>query len=639
MGFGDVTTKASSKGFGSVSSVSKTTNVSPTTNTTDLTQSQSVPVLTRVSNALQSFEPGGEVANYFKEKKQGYTAGTALKDSAIKYVSEVGRGLGSAVPMLDQYTKPNELQAQHEGFSDALKETGLPEGELKIGDTRLGSVRGLAGTAGDILVDPSNLFLAGLFKNVGKGAIKIGAESIPLLEKTALGTKALSKTTAFKDILSEAFIPSYKEASQLTPEVSDLISQSNKIKTDNQSLNKVIDLYDKIQNIWKGSVTSYFPAFHARNMLGNVFNNFLGGVTNPADYTDAIKVQKGIGELPETFKNLLPEASTFEDLRNGLSKLGITNKGQFAVESTKDLENVLSKAAGKVVNFPRDVGTHIEDNARLAHYISKIKSGLSVTDATKSVNKYLFDYSNLTPFEQNVMKRVFPFYTWSRKNIPLQLQQLYEQPSKYKAVTDVIDNALGGESKPEERQYLPDYIKNKLGVNLSDDKEGNTRIWGNFGLPMEDLEKITDPKTSLNLLSPILKTPIESTSGHSFLYNKPITDISAYNQTTKSIGDIPILKQFLKAVPDKDKAGNDYYKVDPERMYALKTVAGRFMTTGEKATSDNISPLLKALNLLTGTQVFTTNTDKNKQYAIKGILKSLGVTTTNNKSSRKFGTP
>ena len=48
------------------------------------------------------------------------------------------------------------------------------------------------------------------------------------------------------------------------------------------------------------------------------------------------------------------------------------------------------------------VGSAIEGNARLAHFINKLKQGLDPTDAARSVNEFLFDYSNLTDFEKGV---------------------------------------------------------------------------------------------------------------------------------------------------------------------------------------------------------------------------------------------
>ena len=63
---------------------------------------------------------------------------------------------------------------------------------------------------------------------------------------------------------------------------------------------------------------------------------------------------------------------------------------------------------------------------------------MSIQGAADVVDKLLFDYSDVTKFETQVMKRIFPFYTWLRKNIPLQLELLAEKPQRYARLNRII---------------------------------------------------------------------------------------------------------------------------------------------------------------------------------------------------------
>jgi len=76
------------------------------------------------------------------------------------------------------------------------------------------------------------------------------------------------------------------------------------------------------------------------------------------------------------------------------------------------------------VNAYRGLGLGMEDAAR---------------GAAMQVKKFLFDYTDegLTEFEREGMKRIMPFYSWTRNNLPLQLEQLLKQPGKYAAVEKV----------------------------------------------------------------------------------------------------------------------------------------------------------------------------------------------------------
>jgi hypothetical protein len=56
--------------------------------------------------------------------------------------------------------------------------------------------------------------------------------------------------------------------------------------------------------------------------------------------------------------------------------------------------------------------------------------GHTPADAKLSTMKYQIDYGDLTQFEKNVMKRLFPWYTFSRKNLPPLLEDLADEPGE-----------------------------------------------------------------------------------------------------------------------------------------------------------------------------------------------------------------
>ena len=57
--------------------------------------------------------------------------------------------------------------------------------------------------------------------------------------------------------------------------------------------------------------------------------------------------------------------------------------------------------------------------------------GGSASDAFDDIMKFHFDYDDLSDFERNVVKRVVPFYTWTRKNMPLMMEQFVRRPEVF----------------------------------------------------------------------------------------------------------------------------------------------------------------------------------------------------------------
>jgi len=554
-----------------------------------------------------------EVVDLIESKTAGEVTEGLRKTSVEDYfprkvVKEPFKGFSGALPPM----KPSLKGAEKARVFETLK-----EGQ-KAGYQYLEAPEALAHR---LAVSQRAQKVKGTLNKMVAGEVKDLAGN-PIVRKLGeSGAEGMVEFTRIKDLRGYVAHP-------------DVVEYMEKVQTvfgNDNATKGMLKVYDKIHNIWKGSVTSYFPAFHVRNAFGNIFNNWVAGVKNPSSYIDASKIQKGTGKLSPKFKDIFPEAETFEDAQKILAELGVTGKGQFGADVPKLLQRLTGKEGigRKALRKPREIGTAVEDNARIAHYVEMFRKGSSSKEAATSVNKFLFDYSDLTPFEQNVMKRIFPFYTFTRKNIPLQLEQVFKQPKKYKAVGDAIRNLQSGDLTPEEKKYMPDYIAEKFGISLGRSEKGYPQMLAGLGLPVEDLEKIGRPsKSILDMMTPALKTIPELVSGKSFFFGENIRDTSYYNATTKAVGDVPLLKQFLKAKPTKDAKGNTYYKVDPIRMYWLKVFAGRFVGTAEKLTDTRKDFLLRSLNSLTGMKVYTPDIDREKEKTLLKALTELGLVKT-----------
>lgn len=154
----------------------------------------------------------------------------------------------------------------------------------------------------------------------------------------------------------------------------------------------------------------------------------------------------------------------------------------------------------------------IEDPAKLGMFIHRLKQGDSVERATLTVKNTLFDYAELSDKERYV-KLVVPFYTWTRKNLPLQLANLAKNPKSIANQGRLLDFArelAASDDAPDVNESkLPDYMQegNSFPIPFAKSNKGKA-IVGSLKSPMMDLNLLsTDtPKVAeklLGMVSPV----------------------------------------------------------------------------------------------------------------------------------------
>jgi hypothetical protein len=307
------------------------------------------------------------------------------------------------------------------------------------------------------------------------------------------------------------------------------LTEADRIFSDNEVLRAFLDKAHDLQNLWKGyAVLS--PGFHSRNMVSNWFNNWLAGVRDPRVYRDAMKIQRG-----KPFSVALKNGLELD--QEGVLKLAkdldVVSAGIFSKDIPADVERALLNdieggtfsrvfgQEGALLKANRWLGTQVENNARLANFIDGLRKGLSPDQAALRVKKYLFDYNDLTPFERDFMKAALPFYTWTRKNVPLQFQAIMENPGRYAKVPKLLD-AIESISEGWQSFETPDYFQEIHAVRMP--FESQTRpVYLNPNLPFQDLNRL-NWRGAITSLTPAAKVLIETTPdrGYSIFLDRPV---------------------------------------------------------------------------------------------------------------------
>lgn len=366
---------------------------------------------------------------------------------------------------------------------------------------------------------------------------------------------------------------------KVEPEVAGHLNAFRKSVNDPQSPIAFLRLFDQVQNWWKSWTLAIFPAYHNRNFVGNMWNNYLAGVRDPRVYKMAADLQRG---AQFTFKAGDGHVYNAPELLDIARKTGVLDRGWVGADVQTSIAQALEDP--KLLSFGRNskilklgfkVGRSIENNARLGHFIDRLIKGDTAVQAARSVKKYLFDYDELTQFERKAMKRLFPFYTWTRKNVPLQLEHLITRPARY-SILDKAQHEIETPNKPMEK-YLPEWMLENYPQRIRYNKKTGEYEYFLLSswLPAADINKLLDLKeTAAGMATPIPKEILQQMFNYDVFLKRPIESIPG--EKVKFLG---------RSVPARV-------------AHAAKLI--RLLNEADKMSKDDVDISNKISSLLTG---------------------------------------
>ncbi|MEW6183853.1 MAG: hypothetical protein AB1500_11905 [Bacillota bacterium] len=326
-----------------------------------------------------------------------------------------------------------------------------------------------------------------------------------------------------------------------------------------EDMRALLRAYDGALSVWRGLATVVRPGYHIRNATGNFWNNWLADIKDPRWYALAAQVQRDpnaiidtkIGQLDrETLWRIMEERGVVGATFAG-AELG--HRGYAAIREAIGQGSVSLKpwkAEFAPARLGRAVGISIEDNAKIAHFLAKLNETGDPDAAAVSVKKFLFDYFDLTDFEKNVMKRIIPFYTWQRKNIPLQLEYLIKRPGKAAKAEDIqaAFAAATGEDQPTWEQQPP-WFQEMLPLRIG--KQGQAETYFNPSLPPQDINLLNLSQGSvrgnlsgtlqnvMSMMTPAAKIPVElATNRQLFAYPQQVFYDQVPADTRQDVGEL-----------------------------------------------------------------------------------------------------
>lgn len=325
----------------------------------------------------------------------------------------------------------------------------------------------------------------------------------------------------------------------------------------------IAELIDKWNSVFKSSVTVMFPSFHARNALSGQFVNASSGYIESA--SDMTKYTRQLGEARRLLRaaregNLtaeqqkwLDEIEAFSviDKRKGFQDVDVISTGpgwvpdnplglkktaqaarQAVAESPSSLDAIPGMRAARrgyhtAIGTGSNVTAQTEWYNRVPMYLYLRKQGYAKQAAKDIVDQLQFDYSDVSDFHRNVLKRAVPFATFTRKMSELLARQLLSRPGGMVGQTIRASNAMRSD------EPMPEYVSQGMAVPLGELDDGTKRYLAGFGFAHEDPLSLLSARggwpdfsdmtsEAISRSNPAIKFPIELAAGESFFQRGPM---------------------------------------------------------------------------------------------------------------------
>lgn len=331
----------------------------------------------------------------------------------------------------------------------------------------------------------------------------------------------------------------------------------------------VDDVLDPILNVWKWVVTlGRGPGFVATNVSGGLSMNFMADVSLAAHKNaanDLVQFHKTLAKLlkdnpersyPENVKaaeellseinprikhlkefldfggisntestatlNMIKQAGF--DVPEAVFKGGVLNRIVYKNQPANAAERKYRETIDFILSNPvsrafTDMGQSSELFLRYSAYLDGIAKYGDPKTAMDRVYLLHFNYQDLSSAE-NWLRRLVPFYTWTRNNVPAQFRMLVLRPGKiqrFMYANQEFQNQFSADDAWMQ-QVLPEFIVNQDGF-ASRFKFGGNNIGMFLKLPYEDLNRLFTstgmPKLQeiASMLGPATKTPLEVATG------------------------------------------------------------------------------------------------------------------------------
>lgn len=318
-------------------------------------------------------------------------------------------------------------------------------------------------------------------------------------------------------------------------------------------------------NLWKGYAILR-PGFHVRNAYSGMYNMYLeAGVGAFPNFKRAHQFDVMAMKHPDKYMEMAtakwgPEEAAM--LGMAYDSMRGTGAGQAAGEFTSTALRSNKKLNPTSQDFAplkrnQQAGEWVERHLRVAHAYDVLKRGGNIDQAMDTVNKWHFNYSDISQFDQN-MKLVMPFWTFFSRNMALQAQTWVRSSVKLnRTYNNVQRNWAYGE---EDDQFVPEWFGDAGAIRMGGPQANGNQRYLFPDIPAaqapRQFDKFTTPWTGefLGDVGPA-KLPFELFAGKQFFSGIPFkgqpVEAGVAGQALNALGMTPDAADGTPMIDDR----------------------------------------------------------------------------------------
>ena len=318
------------------------------------------------------------------------------------------------------------------------------------------------------------------------------------------------------------------------------------------------------------------PGFHVRNAISNAFMLFAAG-GNPAQMAKGLDLSK---RWIEASKNNINVDDWIKSLPQSEQLIARGTIEAAAASGGGQINDFLSEVTPFGTKFMKEKGRWIEQHSRFVLAYDGIASGMTPQQASARVKRYLIDYQDISSLD-SVMRQIVPFWMWTSRNFPMQLQNMWTNPRSYQIFNSIKRNM----SDDQEGDIVPEWMVKAGAFKLPFGTDLYATPDIGFNRLGQQLEEFVTPSKYMANVNPLLRVPLElmndkqyfsgkqfsknpvEVSGGSSEFLQPLLQLLGYGQTTedgrKFVSDkayygltslLPTLGQAERLIPSKTSA-------------------------------------------------------------------------------------